>query len=124
MPLWVYLCGLVGFVLWGCLIYGAAGCVPWPSAWSGFIGTMLTLLPAVIDLLRKFYIERLGQTDGPDWVEKNLFRALLGYETLYAVLFALGLTGIALGFAQDLRKEPTTISPSAASPSAAGGKTP
>jgi hypothetical protein len=110
MPKLWYLAGVVVVLLWAGAIYWLAGVVSWSGSWLGFAGTVLTLLPAILDLFRKFYVgraqpsvpERADQQLFHEWIQQRVTTAFVSYEWLYALFYALGLSGIALGFAREL----------------------
>ena len=79
--------------------------MPWPSRLYEFAGTFLTLLPVLWDLARKRYVERRLPANADKgfaaWAMGRTERAFVGYDPAYALLVALGLSLIGLGFAKD-----------------------
>jgi hypothetical protein len=98
-------------LLWGVGVCLLAVGIPGPSRLYEFVGTLLTLLPVLWDLARKRYVERRLPENASKsfaaWAMGRTQRAFVGYDPAYAVLIALGLTLIALGFAIDLVRDPT-----------------
>ena len=103
MPLSWYILGAIAFLIWACLIFFAAPHVPGHHGIYEFAGTMLTLFPVGLDMLRKFYVKRSmpsAVTDG--WVKDLVQQVFLGYERLYAWCVFIGVSLIGLGFAMGL----------------------
>jgi uncharacterized membrane protein len=106
MPWRWYALSLALFALIGGGIFLIAWLLPLPGRWAEFIGTMLTLLPVLLDLLRRWYVARTtlegARSPAAIWAEMRVRRALLGYEPLYGVLVIAGVGLIALGFASEI----------------------
>lgn len=106
MPVRWYMLSGVAFIVWGAGILALAQIVPGRTKLVEFIGTLLTLLPVMLDLIRKYYVARNAiahpETPFGRWVQGRLQSAFLGYEPVYALAVFLGVSLIALGFAMDL----------------------
>jgi hypothetical protein len=110
VPRYWYLAGLLALAVAVPLIHALAEIVPWSPGWIGFVGTVIALLPAIMDMLRKFYVRRHAPQAAANPQNEELRRqviadlnaAFLGYEPLYAAFYVGGLALIALGFARDL----------------------
>lgn len=108
MPTKWYVLAAAFFVLWVCFIYWVAWAVTWDAGLVGFVGTMFTFLPTVIDVFRKYYLGKYQarppsnrkQEAFNSWVEERVGNAISGYSAFNAVLYLLGISGIALGFAR------------------------
>ena len=102
MPRRWYFGGLIGFLVWGCLICLVGPKIPGPPRLFELSGTLLTLLPVGLDLLRKYYVKRnMPSSQDAEWALKLVRQAFLGFESLYAWAVFLGISFIALGFAKD-----------------------
>ena len=114
MPKRWYALAFAVLILWGVLIWLAAAWLQPGLSEKGariieLSGTLLTLLPVGLDLIRKLYIRRQAP-DSPEeggfsqWAQQRVWEALLGYESLYAWAIFLGVSLVALGFAIDLAR--------------------
>ena len=104
MPIRWYLGGLALFVMWyGVIRYGLAPYVALPARGVELTGTMLTLLPVALDLVRKLFVKLYAPAkdtgEYAEWVNRRLRDSFLGFEALYAVAIFFGVSLIALGFA-------------------------
>jgi len=76
--------------------------MPGSSRLIELIGTLLILLPAGIDLLRKYYVKRrTPSSPDTEWARTLKVQAFLGFEGLYAWAVFWGFSMIASGFAMD-----------------------
>lgn len=105
MPKSWYWGGVGVLALWGVAIWWLAAVLPGAARVFEFIGTLLTLLPVLWDLARKRYVEsRLPDNAGQGfaaWAMGRTQKAFVGYDPAYALMIALGLSLIGLGFAKD-----------------------
>jgi hypothetical protein len=104
MPRRWYTGGAAAFVLWALTICGLATIMPGPPRGVELAGTLLTLLPVMLDLFRKYYVHRHAPATEEGftaWARERVQETLLGYEPLYAVAVFLGVSLVALGFAMD-----------------------
>ena len=78
---------------------------PLPAA-TAKCGTLLTLLPVALDLVRRYYIRTRAPppNEFTDWALAHVRATLLGYEWLYALAVFFDVSLMALGFAMDLTR--------------------
>ena len=101
---------LIALVAWAVIIVVVASHMPMsvPARLVELIGTLLTLFPVGLDLLRKFYVLRNAPAHETDaegassWAMQRVYEAFLGYKSLYAWAVFAGVSLIALSFAIDL----------------------
>ena len=108
MPRRWYAAGGMLMVVWWCIIWwGLAPVMPGSPKAIEFVGTLLTLLPVVLDLMRKLYIGRhtpRTKTRFTKWAVEEVQAALLEYDWLYGLVVFVGVSLIAIGFAMELRQ--------------------
>ena len=107
MPLRWYAATAFGCVLWGVGIWALAYVMPGPARGVELAGTLLTLVPVVVDLVRKFYLRRiLPEDERRQWLRDMAVGALLAYEWYASLVIALGISLLALGFAMEWVRPP------------------
>lgn len=108
MPLRWHIVAWVAVAAWAFAVMGLSRIVPGDPGLLGFLGTVLTLLPAAHDLMKRYYLKTRRAVAPNDPRQRAMLArvnasardALSGFEPAYALLLLVGISLIALGFAK------------------------
>ncbi len=92
--------------LWMLVVMVLAPVIPLEGGTLGFIGTILTLLPAAHEMSRRFYFRTRSPAAPADdeqqkllsWLRGRIENSMAAFNLLYALSLCIGISMIAIGF--------------------------